>query len=413
MTNDGSPADAALATQFATKAGAALLGAMAPVNAVEGFLEAAAGRHGVVATFSVLPDQILAVRPDGGTVLEHVPGAFRYDQTDRLFALIDDASDGRVGPREGLSRLGDIVALRPAFGPAMRFVGYLLLAVGLCLRLQPAWRDVAATAALAVVVAGLALAAPALRRLAFLVPIMVAFAVGAAAFELALHGWVADPTQVIVPLLAVFIPGALLAIGSLELTRGAVQAGAARLIAGIHQLLLLAFGLVLAASLTGTPDPGELAVAHSQVGWPVSVLGVGLYAVGAGLAFSAPPGALTGLAAVVYISWAVQQFTSSVVSNYAGAFLGAALGVVAAQLIHLRWRGPAALLTLNPLFRILAPGGLGLLGVTRLTAGHEVGADVGAVLFTFIAVAIGLVTGFVAVDQIRLKFRTPATSTDR
>ncbi|MBN9622484.1 MAG: hypothetical protein J0H06_05940 [Actinobacteria bacterium] len=62
---------------------------------------------------------------------------------------------------------------------------------------------------------------------------------------------------------------------------------------------------------------------------------------------------------------------------------------------------PAPLLTLNPLFRILAPGGLGLVGVTTIAAGGSVGTDIGVVLFTFLAVAMGLVTSVSVTEVMR------------
>jgi len=88
--------------------------------------------------------------------------------------------------------------------------------------------------------------------------------------------------------------------------------------------------------------------------------------------------------------------------RYVSTFLAATVGVVIAQAVY-AWFGPPPLLTITPLFRILGPGGLSLERATALTAGNFVGADSGVVVFTLIAVAMGLAAGMAITEHIRLR----------
>lgn len=378
------------AAEFVTRFGAALLAASAPVPMVRHHLRELASTYGVHNDYLIVSGGIMAVDTDDGTAGHAVtdPTAYRLDQTQHLFDLYDTAAEGTLTPEDGLRRLDEISALPRTFGPALRLLGYWLVAVGLALRLQPDWRDLEICACLAVLLAVLIMLAERLRRLKSLAPPMIAFVVAVPAFLLA------DPLPVLVPLLAVFIPGAMLTIGTLELSEGEIQTGSARMIAGVHQLVILAFGIVGAASLVGATrgaiEPGP---AGTPVGTWAPIVGVGLYAVGAGLAFCATRRSLPGLVVVVYSAWLGESLGDLVLGGYLSAALGAAAAIVVATLVHRRLAGPAPLLTVLPVFRILAPGGLGLLGVTKIAVGGFNTAEVGVVLFTFVAVALGMVLG--------------------
>ena len=173
-------------------------------------------------------------------------------------------------------------------------------------------------------------------------------------------------------------PGLLLAVGSLELLRGALQAGAARFMGGIFQLILLAFGLVASEAAFDLSSPTHPVASTAQVGAWAAVVGVGVYTVGLWLAFSAPLTALPALAVVVYAAWGIQQLADPVTDRYVSTFLAATVGVVIAQAIH-AWFGPPPLLTINPLFRLLGPGGLSLERATALTVGNFLGGVVVAI----------------------------------
>ena len=105
------------------------------------------------------------------------------------------------------------------------WAGDRLMAVGLCLRQNPGLGEFIAALALSIPVAALLIAMPRLGGLKALIPAVMAFAVGAAVAVLVEQDQLVQPAQVVLPLLAMVLPGTLLAVGSFDILRGALQAG--------------------------------------------------------------------------------------------------------------------------------------------------------------------------------------------
>ena len=63
-----------------------------------------------------------------------------------------------------------------------------------------------------------------------------------------------DPIRLVAPALITFLPGATLTIATIELASDQIVSGASRLVWGVSQLLLLAFGVFVGLSLVGTVD---------------------------------------------------------------------------------------------------------------------------------------------------------------
>jgi uncharacterized membrane protein YjjP (DUF1212 family) len=389
--------------RYITEAGCALLGASTPSSTVGPAMRELARGYGVEVEVEALPEGVLSVASGTGRsfLATARTGSLRFDQTERLFDLIQRSRGGGVSALQGVQELHAIEGMAPTVAAGWRFMGYWLIAVGLCLRRNPGVAELAVTAALGMPVAALLIGAPRLGGLKPFMPAVAAFVVGVPVSLLVEQHRLAEPSQVVVPLLASFIPGLLLAVGSLELLRGAFEAGAARFIGGIYQLVVLAFGLVASEAAFALNAPTHPVASTAQVGAWAPVVGVGVYTVGLWLAFCAPVTALPALAVVVYAAWGIQQLADPVTDRYVSTFLAATVGVVIAQAIY-AWFGPPPLLTINPLFRILGPGGLSLERVTALTAGNFLGADTGVVVFTLIAVAMGLAAGMAISDHLRL-----------
>lgn len=386
--------------RYVTESGSALLRASTPTYTVVPTMQELARGYELEIEIAALPEGVLSVQDNTGRSSLAVAsgGALRFDQTQRLFELIQRSRRG-LAAEQGLRELHAIETMAPAVRGPWRFVGYCVIIVGLCLRQNPGFNELGVAAILALPVAALLMCSPRLDRLTPFVPAVAAFLVGVPVSVLVQHHRLAEPAQVVVPVLASFIPGLLLTVGSLELFRGSLQAGTARFIGGIFQLMVLAFGLIASQAAFGFASHPAPLIETTQVGPWSPLVGVGAYAVGIWLAFSAPLSALPALAVVIYVAWGIQQLSDRITGPYLSTFLGAAVGVLVAQAIF-AWFGPPPLLTLNPLFRILAPGGLSLLRVTSLTAGNFVGADIGVVIFTFIAVATGLAVGLAVSERL-------------
>jgi hypothetical protein len=102
-----------------------------------------------------------------------------------------------------------------------------------------------------------------------------------------------------------------LAVGSLELIHGAPQAGAARLIGGIYQLILIAFGLIASEAAFALNSPAHPVMATTHIGQWSPVVGGGVFAIALWLALSAPMSALPELAIVIFVGWGIQQLSAT------------------------------------------------------------------------------------------------------
>ena len=93
---------------------------------------------------------------------------------------------------------------------------------------------------------------PRLATLDLIFPVVAAFLVATTVFAFTQHTGLGDnPVRILIPPLATFLPGGVLTIATVELAAGQMIAGASRLVTGMVQLGLLAFGIVAAASLVG------------------------------------------------------------------------------------------------------------------------------------------------------------------
>src|SRR5690606_29806498 len=131
----------------------------------------------------------------------------------------------------------------------------------------------------------------------------------------------------LIPPLVTFLPGAMLTFGMVELAYGDMVSGSSRLITGFVQLVLLTFSLAAGAFLMGA---AELAVTPGPTGtvqelaWAPWV-GIGVFAVGVFLHFSAPPNALPWILAVLVPTFAMQRMAVPFVGTELSGFSPAAV----------------------------------------------------------------------------------------
>ena len=130
---------------------------------------------------TVLPNGVLAVNSGTGrsSLVTASRETLRFDQTERLFAVLRAGGTGRISAEAGLRELRRIVQRPPPVRAPWRFGGYCLMAVGLCLRQNPGLGEFIAALALSIPVAALLIAMPRLGGLKALIPAVMAFAVGA------------------------------------------------------------------------------------------------------------------------------------------------------------------------------------------------------------------------------------------
>jgi uncharacterized membrane protein YjjB (DUF3815 family) len=211
------------------------------------------------------------------------------------------------------------------------------------------------------------------------------------------HGLPVDPQFALVPPLVTFLPGAMLTFGMVELAYGDMVSGSSRLITGLVNLVLLAFGLTAGAVLVGyRPENLADATLNSMAApWALWApwAGVVVFGVGVHVTFSAPRNSFCWMLLILLLTFAAQQLTAGLFGTEISGFFGTLVATPLGYLVQKRFKGPPAMVTFLPSFWLLVPGALGLLSVKRLlSVPSEVDGLVG-VAFALASIALGTLMG--------------------
>jgi uncharacterized membrane protein YjjP (DUF1212 family) len=332
------------------------------------------------------------------TLAEGPTETLRLDQIADVYKLGLAAQRGEIPPHDGVEQLAAIMRSAPRFGVFGAVVGYTILAIGLALVLMPTVSNIAATAALGALVGLLKLSNRGRPVLAVPLPVTAAALVSALVFLAAKKGLPVDPLHALTPPLVVFLPGAMLSLGMVELAYGDMVSGSSRLITGAVQLVLLAFGLTAGAVMVGyRPENLVDTTGTFPTGaWSpwAPWLGVVVFGVGAYLHFSAPRKSLFWMLLVLLLAFAAQQAAAPFFGSEVSGFFGTLVATPLGYLIQLRFNGPPAMVTFLPSFWLLVPGALSLTGLNRMLSDRIAGIEgLSAATLVLASIALGTLMG--------------------
>ena len=393
-------ADRQVLMRFVTVLGEAMLDISAPLIQVNHTLRKVATVGGEPhAEIITLPTALLVSMPDVDDTATSAIGAGERDidlgQMQGITEVAEQASEGRLSPRDGLARLTAIADADYPYSPIVQVAGYVGMSVGLALLLGANPLDLL----VAGVLGGLtALVLRLTARIESIYSVMVvlgmSFVVAAVAFLLARTGWDLNLLAALVPPLITFLPGAQLTNGTIDLVTKQIVSGSARLASGLMQLVLLAVGITAAASLVGVPASLTRSTGHSFFGPLAPWAGVLIYGVGLVFYKAARPGARRWILLVLVIAYAGQVVGGVLFGSAVSAMVGAFFMTPAAKIVSTRPTGPPPLVCFLPAFWLLVPGALGLIGVTSAVGG---GASAVATLVTtgttLVTISLGVITG--------------------
>ena len=383
---------------FLVDLGSSMTVAGESVDAVRVKLVTIARAYGVTdVDFIVLPLALFVQTGTGETarlqMRSQVNRTLRFDQIAELYRLADHASRALITPTEGLAELRRIRATRPRFGWVVRTLGHAVLTTGLAFLLQPTETVVIFSFVLGLLIGLLKL--PNLPTLRLVFPVIASFIASTIIFVASRHIGGMNPIRALIPPIATFLPGGMLTTGTVELAAGQMISGASRLVTGIVQLMLLAFGIVAAAAVVDVPSSVLVDNPVTTLGWWAPWVGLLILAIGNYLHFSAPVHSLPYILIVLVVAFLGQRFGAEVFSAELSGFFGAlAMTPVVLWFDGLR-NGPPALITFLPGFWMLVPGAVGLIGVTQIvgsdpTLGLQ---DFAAALTTIVSIALGVLIG--------------------
>ncbi|MFL6203720.1 MAG: threonine/serine exporter ThrE family protein [Acidimicrobiales bacterium] len=389
-----------LLREFVVRLGSAMTVAGDSVDSINDRLRRVVDAYGFPEfDFFVLPTGMLVESGDAATstVLlstHEERKRYRFDQIAELYHLLGQAEEAAITPADGLLELARIEMMEPGFGPVVRVFGHGVLTAGLALLLQPTLGGMAVAFALGLLVGLLKL--PRLATLDLIFPVIAAFIVAATVFAISHTGGVGDnPVRVLIPPLATFLPGGVLTIATVELAAGQMISGASRLVSGMVQLGLLAFGIVAAASLIGVDQHVLIDNPVDRLGPWAPWVGVLIVALGDYLHFSAPARSLGWILVVLYVAYAGQAVGGALFGGALSGFFGGLAMTPVVLWIDDRPYGAPSLVTFLPAFWLLVPGAVGLIGVTEIIgADQSLGAeDVATALTSIASIALGVLLG--------------------
>jgi uncharacterized membrane protein YjjP (DUF1212 family) len=400
---DESPAtDTGELLEFLFRLGQAYLASGEQTALVELYLRRIASAYGkhrsrVVAFSTALFITVHDGSEERVTLAEAPTQILRLDQIADVYILGESAQRGEVTPRQGLEQLTALLRKAPRFGPVGTVLGHTILSIGVALVLMPALRNLAAAAVLGAVVGALKefsrdrpiLAAPLSVVAAALVSVLVFLGVK--------HGLPLDPQYALVPPLVTFLPGARLTFGMVELAYGDMVSGSSRLITGLVDLVLLAFGLTAGAVLVGYSSENLADAARESVAPPWDLLapwtGVVVFWIGVYWTFSAPRNSLWWMLLVLLLAFAAQQLGTRLLGKEISGFFGTLVATPLGYLIHKRFKGPPVMVTFLPSFWLLVPGAMGLLTIKRLLSDPGRFDGLISVAFVLASIALGALVG--------------------
>lgn len=316
-------------------------------------------------------------------------------QMQGITEVADQASDGRLAPRDGLARLSAIADADYPYPAIVQIAGYAAMSIGIALLLGANPLDLVVAAVLG------ALAAVVLRWTAHIEPVYsamvvlgTAFTVAVITFLLARTGWDLNLLAALVPPLITFLPGAQLTNGTIDLVTKQIVSGAARLAAGLMQLVLLAVGITAAASLLGVPASLTRTTGQSSFGPLAPWVGVIIYGVGLVFYKAARPGARRWILLVLVVAYAGQVIGGVLFGSAVSAMVGAFFMTPAAMIVSTRPTGPPPLVSFLPAFWLLVPGALGLVGITTAVGGSSTAvATLVTTATTLVTISLGVLAG--------------------
>lgn len=384
--------------------GAALLNSTDSAATATQTLQDVAAANGVDLQAMVLPTGIL-LRFSGSEVdLVTVPNRpLRLDQVAWVRELVTELVAGRAGAKAGLLQLDRMLRTAPRFGAWGALLGQVILAVGFGLLINPDLLGLPFFAALGLIVGLLRMVAGWWGTLSVALPALASFLVTLLTIQFVAPNVDDDPIRLVVPALTTFFPTAALTIATIELTSDQIISGSSRLVWGVSQLLLLAFGVFAGITLVGYPQQQGAQQAGAWAPW----IGVAVVGLGYLLYSNAPRGSMPFLLVALYISYAAQTFGAALLDPTLSGLIG---GLVVVPVTHLLAKvptSPPADMLVLPAFWLLLPGALGFQGVSELAAGSPFGAeDVVNTAISVFAVAVGVLVGMSVTRDVGAVQRT-------
>jgi uncharacterized membrane protein YjjP (DUF1212 family) len=324
----------------------------------------------------------------------------QLDKVSEFVELVDQVRMKAVPLDLAIQQMNRILAKKPRFGPALVIIGYFLSCIGLTMLFRPELRSLLITGAAGILVGLITLLSRRNPRFDLLLPVFAAILVSAMIFVLTSAGFIYGPANLLITPLIMFLPGALLTTGMIELASMHILSGSARLIYGAAVLLLLFIGIAIGFNLSSLPAYMVYSYEAVVFPWWAPLLGTTLFGLGTFIRLSGSNRDLLWMLLVLYIAMLGQSLGEQYMNSYAGAFLGALFMALSSEFIARSPKRTPALVSQMLAFWFLVPGARGLLSVTSLLTEDLQSAAIGLgeMIFLIVSISLGVLLGTLLVS---------------
>lgn len=319
--------------------------------------------------------------------------SLRLDQTDAIESVVEKATRGVIEPDDAIAQIERTVASPPRYNWFMRLLGQVIMTLAIGLLINPVFPAIPAYIILGFIVGLMMLVGERFSTLHVAMPVICAAVVTVVSSQFLVGLTNEIPVRLIAPALVTFLPGLTLTLAALELTRNEVIGGSSRLIYGLSQLLLLAFGVVIGMNIGPAIAPTNEIVLNTIGPW-TPLLGIALLALGYVLARSAPQGSYLWLVLALCVTYLAQRLGMLIVPSEFSGFFGALVVVPLSRFLVRFKTAPSAVVTQLVSFWILVPGALGFIGFAEAATGsaQTINTLVTVVMALF-SIALGMLVG--------------------
>ncbi|MGL5405524.1 MAG: threonine/serine ThrE exporter family protein [Propionibacteriaceae bacterium] len=349
----------------------------------------------------------ISLYPGEPAALMSVGEGLRLDQSSRVNDIRREVLAGHLTVPDALEKLLNIRQLPARFGSIGSYLGNLLVAVGICMIMQPGLRNMALVSLLSLVVTFLTRFTGRFTTLRTLLPVIAAFVVALICLICAQTGVIEGPLRTIICPLAVLLPGATLATGMAELAGGMMISGSSRTFYGLTMLALFTLGVIGAALVLDTPPALLANIRVPGLGLWATPVALGAISLGMVLAESLPLRHLPYALAILALTYIFQTLGQNWGHTPAiGTFLGAAIASFGASAIEVTRPNISRLVVFLPSFWLLVPGTLGVIGITQVgTHQAQASTELISVGVIVITIAVGLLLGSALARPLQLLAR--------
>jgi len=380
-------------TDMLSEAAAAMVSSTYPAPQAESVLRGLAQAYNADAEIVLLPTMVLTeTHKHGVPQLRVVKSSYRFDQMTQVQSVLAQARHNKDNAHDVAESLRAISTKKPIYPSWLRVIGYALSALGFGAAFRLDVPALAAVTIMGLLVGIMVLNLSKSTRFAALLPLMATFVAGLMVAGTSLLFDKPDPVRMVAMLIVVLLPGATLTSGIIELVSGYMVSGASRLMYALMILGSMAFGGVLAISVSGIPasrlEDVTVTLTPAWVAWA----GAAIYGVGTFLYFCTPLRLWLPSLFVMMLSFAISVLAVPSLGVPLSAGLATAAGLITSWAINARLGGgPGDLAIFLPTFWLIVPGSTGFVALTgELEASRSLSDVAGTAGLTFFAMAIGM-----------------------